>query len=209
MKSGVLKKTAALAVSLLLLLPVCAHAAAGAYTVRSGDSLWKIAVKYQIGLSELIEANPQIQNPSLIYVGQIVSIPNLDDIKALENEVIRLVNVERAKYGLSALKQNWELCRVARYKSQDMIKNNYFAHQSPVYGSAFTMMTNFGIKYTAAAENIAYGQKSAQAVVNAWMSSEGHRSNILSGSYDRIGVGAAKASNGTLYWTQLFIRAAG
>ena len=202
------KNAVVLVIAASLLIPVGAQASGGAYTVQSGDSMWKIAVNYQIGLSELIQANPQITKPSLIYVGQTVNIPNIDDVKALENEVIRLVNIERAKYGLPALKKNWELCRIARYKAQDMINNNYFAHQSPVYGSAFTMMTNFGIKYTAAAENIAYGQRSAQAVVTAWMNSPGHRSNILSGSYDQVGVGVAKAANGTLYWSQMFIRAA-
>jgi len=69
------------------------------YTVKPGDTMWKIAVKYQIGISEIIAANPQIKNPNLIYPGQKINIPNIDDIKAQENEVIRLVNVERAKKG--------------------------------------------------------------------------------------------------------------
>jgi len=89
--------------------------------------MWKIAVKYQIGISEIIAANPQIKNPNLIYPGQKINIPNIDDIKAQENEVIRLVNVERAKKGLPALKANWQLSRVARYKSEDMANKGYFS----------------------------------------------------------------------------------
>ncbi|MDR1002935.1 MAG: SafA/ExsA family spore coat assembly protein [Oscillospiraceae bacterium] len=177
------------------------------YTVQKGDSLWKIAVKYEIGLSELIETNKQFTNPALIYPGDKVYIPNIDDIKSLEAEVIRLTNIERANNGLSALKTNWELSRVSRYKSDDMLKKNYFAHQSPTYGSPFDMMKSFGITYSAAAENIAMGQRTPKEVVNAWMNSAGHRANILSNKYDQIGVGAAKSANGTLYWTQQFIKA--
>ncbi|NBJ16223.1 MAG: SafA/ExsA family spore coat assembly protein [Dehalobacter sp. 4CP] len=176
------------------------------YSVQAGDSMWKIAVRYEIGLSELAQANPQIQNLRLIYPGQKVMIPNIDSIKALETEVIRLVNVERAKKGLQQLKQNWELCRVARYKSQDMINKGYFAHESPTYGSPFKMMESFGIRFSAAAENIAYGQQTPQEVMNSWMNSAGHRSNILSPSYLEIGVGAAKDSEGNIHWTQMFIK---
>ncbi|NMB97740.1 MAG: SafA/ExsA family spore coat assembly protein [Clostridiaceae bacterium] len=176
------------------------------YTVKPGDSMWKIAVKYQIGLSEIIAANPQIKNPALIYPGQKITVPNIDDVKALENEVIRLTNEQRAKYGLPALKANWELSRVARYKSQDMVNKNYFSHNSPTYGSPFRMMENFGLRFTAAGENIAMGQQSAQQVVNAWMNSPGHRSNILSSTYNQIGVGLAKDRNGRFYWTQMFIK---
>ena len=142
---------------MLLSVPVFAQSVT--YTVQPGDSMWKIAVKYQIGLSEIIAANPQIKNPALIYPNQKLTIPNIDDVKALENEVIRLVNAERAKQGLPALKANWELSRVARMKSQDMINKNYFAHQSPTYGSPFNMMENFGIKFSSAGENIAKGNK--------------------------------------------------
>jgi uncharacterized YkwD family protein/spore coat assembly protein SafA len=176
------------------------------YTVQPGDSMWKIAVKYQVGVSEIISSNPQIKNPSMIYPGQKLSIPSMSDIKAQENEVIRLVNVERSKRGLPALKANWEVSRIARYKSQDMINKNYFSHTSPTYGSPFKMMETFGIRFSAAGENIAYGQRTPAAVMTAWMNSPGHRSNILSTSFTQIGVGLAKSSNGTLYWTQMFIR---
>lgn len=176
------------------------------YTVKSGDSMWKIAVKYQIGLSEIIAANPQIKNPHLIYPGQKITVPNIDDVKALENEVIRLTNAQRAKHGLQPLQANWELSRVARYKSQDMVNKNYFSHNSPTYGSPFRMMENFGLRFSAAGENIAMGQQSAQQVVNAWMNSPGHRSNILSSTYNQIGVGLAKDRNGRFYWTQMFIK---
>lgn len=187
---------------MFLLMSAGAEAAA-VHRVAAGDTMWKIAVKYQVGLSEIIGANPQISNPELIYPGQIINIPENDSsVRTYEKEVIRLVNEIRAKNGLKALTENWELSRVARYKSQDMKDNNYFSHTSPVYGSPFNMIKSFGISYRAAAENIAKGQSSPAAVVNAWMNSPGHRANILSSSYTQIGVGYVE--NGR-FWTQMFI----
>jgi uncharacterized YkwD family protein/spore coat assembly protein SafA len=176
------------------------------YTVKRGDSMWKIAVKHQVGLSEIIAANPQIKNPALIYPGQKLTIPTVTTTSQ-ENEVIRLVNVERSRAGLSPLKMNWELSRVARYKSADMANKGYFSHNSPTYGTPFQMMENFGLRFTAASENIAYGQRTPAEVVRDWMNSPGHRSNIMSGSYNEIGVGLAKNKNGVCYWTQMFMRA--
>ena len=181
------------------------HAQSSTYTVVSGDTMWKIAVKNQVGISELISANPQIANPAMIIPGQKISIPNID-VKTMENQVIKLVNQARVNAGLQPFTANWELSRVARYKSQDMANKGYFNHTSPTYGSPFTMMQNFGIKFTAAGENIAMGQRTAQEVMNSWMNSPGHRGNILNPSFNQIGVGLAKNSNGTCYWTQQFIR---
>lgn len=176
------------------------------YIVQRGDSLWKIAVKYQVGLSEIIASNPQFKNPDLIYPGDKVYVPLFTTIKRIEQEVIRLTNIERQKYGLPPLKYNWQLSRVARYKSEDMRDRGYFSHNSPTYGSPFDMMRAFNIRYSAAGENIAKGQRSAQEVVNAWMRSSGHRANILNKSFTEIGVGYAIDSRGIRYWTQMFIR---
>jgi len=201
-----MKKTISILFCLILFFSVLTYAqGATDYIVQPGDSMWKIAVKHQIGLSEIIQANPQISNPALIYPGQKISIPNIDQTKSLENEVIRLVNVERQKYGLAPLKANWELSRVARFKSQDMAEKNYFSHTSPTYGSPFKMITDFGLTYTAAGENIAMGQKTPAEVMKGWMNSSGHRANILNKNYTEIGVGLAVNKNGQNYWTQMFI----
>jgi uncharacterized YkwD family protein/spore coat assembly protein SafA len=175
------------------------------YTVQPGDSLWKIAVRYQVGISEIIQANPQFKNPNMIYPGQKVNIPDLVGTKTIENQVIQLTNQQRAKYGLKPLTANWELSRVARYKATDMRDKNYFSHTSPTYGDPFTMMKNFGIAYRAAAENIAAGQTSPQEVVQAWMNSPGHRANILNATYTQIGVGYAQGGSQRYYWVQMFI----
>lgn len=172
------------------------------HTVQKGESMWKIAVKYEVGLSELKSENPDIKNPELIYPGQIINIPVVNEsVLNYEREVVRLVNDIRVKNGLNKFVYDWELSRVARYKSQDMRDNNYFSHTSPIYGSPFEMMKNFGISYKSAGENIARGQKTPQSVVDAWMNSKGHRENILKPSYNTIGVGYVKDGN---YWTQMF-----
>lgn len=185
---------------------ITAYAQDTTYTVRYGDTMWKIAQRYQVGISEITAKNPQIKNPSLIYPGQRLTIPNISSVTTLENEVIRLANIERSKRGLATLKANWQLSRVARYKSQDMINKNYFAHQSPTYGSPFDMMESFGLRFASAGENIAMGQRSPQEVMTAWMNSPGHRGNILGTSFTEIGVGLAKDKYGRYYWTQMFLR---
>lgn len=122
-----------------------------------------------------------------------------------EQKVVELVNAERAKQGLKPLQVDPELAKVARIKSQDMRDKNYFSHQSPTYGSPFEMMKQFGISYRAAGENIAAGQKTPEAVVEAWMNSPGHRANILNANYTHIGVGYVTGGSYGTYWTQLFI----
>lgn len=191
-----------IAASVHTMLP--AYASSATHTVVSGDTMWKIAVKYEVGISEIKSINPHIINPDLIYPGQVINIPTADSkVSSYESEVIRLVNEIRAENGLNALTADWELSRVARFKSQDMKDNKYFSHTSPVYGSPFEMIKNFGISYRSAGENIARGQATPQAVVNAWMNSSGHRANILNSSYTKIGVGYVSDGN---YWTQMFIR---
>ena len=127
------------------------------------------------------------------------------DFSSYQQQVLDLVNAERAKRGISALTLDSSLSSVATKKSQDMVDKNYFDHTSPTYGSPFDMMKQFGISYRSAGENIAKGQKTPQEVVAAWMNSEGHRKNILNPNFTNLGVGIAKDSNKTTYWTQMFI----
>ena len=192
--------TATLASSML---DAPANAVSLSHTVVKGDTMWKIASNYQVGTSEIIQANPQVSNPDLIYPGQVLCIPQLDSsVASYEHEVVRLVNEIRQQNGLKPLTENWELSRVARYKSQDMLDNRYFSHTSPTYGSPFQMIKAFGLSYRTAGENIAKGYASPQAVVNGWMNSSGHRANILNVSYTQIGIGYVAQGN---YWTQMFV----
>lgn len=145
---------------------------------------------------------PAATKPTAPTSNTTVSSSNL----TYEQKVVELVNIERQKVGLPALTLDSAISNVARTKSKDMATNNYFAHQSPTYGSAGDMLTRFGIKWSAWGENIASGQRTPEAVVTAWMNSAGHRANILSANFSKIGVGYATNSNGTPYWTQMFTK---
>jgi uncharacterized YkwD family protein len=143
----------------------------------------------------LIKQSP---TPNSNLTGQ----PNPTTPDSVSAQVIQLVNQERKKNGLPALLSDSALIKMANMKTQDMLNNNYFSHQSPTYGSPFDMMNTLGITYTSAGENIAEGQTSAYKVMTDWMNSPGHRANILSKSYTRIGVGHSTSKN---YWVQEFI----
>lgn len=199
-----MKRLISVCICTILIVPLLSiTVSAATHTVVSGESMWKIATKYQVGLSEIKLANPQINNFDLIYPGQLIHIPDADaNVTNFEQEVIRLVNEIRVQNGLKALTYDWELARVARYKSQDMKDNRYFAHNSPIYGTPFQMIKDFGISYRSAGENIAKGYSTPQAVVDRWMNSSGHRANILNANYTHIGVGYV---SGGSYWTQMFI----
>ena len=133
-----------------------------------------------------------------------VPTESVSGISSIEMEVVRLVNIERQREGLSPLVASSALSNVARKKSEDMAVNNYFSHTSPTYGSPSNMMRTFGINSSYSGENIAKGQLSAASVVSGWMNSSGHRANIMNPSFKTIGVGHYKSSNGTNLWTQMF-----
>mgnify|MGYP000944426723 CR=1 FL=1 len=116
-------------------------------------------------------------------------------------EVLRLVNIERSKAGLSSLTTNATLKAAADKRAQETKVS--FSHTRPNGSKFSTVLQEFGISYRTAGENIAYGQRSPQEVVNGWMNSPGHRANILNGSFGKIGIGVYQ-SGGVIYWTQLF-----
>ena len=117
---------------------------------------------------------------------------------------LKLINEQRAAYGLSALKMDKELQRVAKIKAKDLVDNNYFSHNSPTYGSPFDMMKSFGITYKAAGENIA-GNSTLKGAVTAWMNSQGHRENILSNAYNYTGIGIVESKTYGKILVQMFI----
>lgn len=121
-----------------------------------------------------------------------------------ELEVFNLINKQRTANGLSELKSDSELQRVAKIKAQDMLSNNYFSHNSPTYGSPFDMLKSFKISYKTAGENIA-GNSSNNLAVNAWMNSSGHRANILNGNFNYTGIGVVNGSKYGKIYVQMFI----
>lgn len=213
------RKIHALLLALLLVFSAALTAGAAGYSgsCRPGCRFWQLICTRDPGLCqppasctpsqpETPEQPSQPEEPDAPETPSEPDTPAQPDgsasVLAYEQEVVTLVNAERAKYGLSALTLDAALCGYARLKSQDMHDQRYFSHASPSYGSPFDMMRSFGISYQYAGENIAMGYSSPAAVVNAWMNSEGHRANILSANYTSIGVGYV-ADGG--YWTQWFI----
>jgi uncharacterized YkwD family protein len=122
------------------------------------------------------------------------------EASAYADQVVTLVNQERSKAGLAPLASDAALANMALDKAKDMYNNNYFDHNSPTYGSPFDMMKAYGISYSYAGENIAKGQRNPDEVMNAWMNSAGHRQNILSPNFTKIGVAYYNGE-----WVQEFI----
>lgn len=129
---------------------------------------------------------------------------NSNTLTSQEQEMLKLVNAARAQNNLPPLAIDINLANVARIKSQDMIDNNYFSHNSPKYGNPFDMMKSFGIKYIHAGENIA-GNQNVQSAHNALMNSPGHRQNILSPDYTHIGIGVRQGGPYGNMFTQMFV----
>lgn len=126
-----------------------------------------------------------------------------DTVAAYEQEVFDLVNQIREENGLEPFVYNETLAETARAHSQDMIDRNFFDHTNPDGKSPFDRMRDNGLSYSMAAENIAVGYPSPEAVVEGWMNSEGHRANILGGC-EELGVGLALGGSYGYYWTQCF-----
>lgn len=109
--------------------------------------------------------------------------------------ILEKTNAQRVAAGLGALALNGQLNSAAQAKAVDMVANDYWAHTSPSGLTPWYFISNSGYVYVAAAENLAYGFTTADAVVNGWMNSPLHRANILNGTYTELGVGVVNAPN--------------
>lgn len=119
------------------------------------------------------------------------------------DEVLALVNEERAKVGLSPLVLDEKLNTAAMIRANEIVEK--FDHIRPNGTSCFTVLQENNISYNAVGENIAEGQATPAQVMTGWMNSEGHRANILSPKYGKLGIGFVKSSSGyQYYWVQIF-----
>lgn len=191
------KKVVSTLLALTLVLGSTGVTFASTYKFDNLGAVWSQIYKiWNGGAQGSVPQQPQQKPP------QQNDTPQVNSSKAAE--ILNLVNKERSAAGLAGLKTDAQLDRLAQMKAEDMAKNNYFAHNSPTYGSAFDMMKNYGVPYRTAGENLAKGQKTSQAVMNGWMNSPGHRANIMEARYTRLGVGYTVDKNGTPYWVQMF-----
>lgn len=131
------------------------------------------------------------------------SVPDNDTENAdFVQQVVNLVNQERAKAGLSPVTADTSIQAAAQVRAKEIEKS--FSHTRPDGSSFSTALTQQGVTYRGSGENIAWGQKTPEQVMNGWMNSEGHRANILNKNFTKIGVGYHQNASGTNYWTQLF-----
>src|SRR5947207_7374824 len=126
---------------------------------------------------------------------------------SLERQTFNLINAERAKNRLPPLVWDAELCRMARLHSEKMARLNFFDHEGPD-GNLPSRAQASGVMWRSLAENIALNQGYDDPVslaVDQWMHSPGHRANILRGIFTHSGIGIARAADGRVYITQVFI----
>ncbi len=123
-----------------------------------------------------------------------------------EQQMVGMINEARKNAGLPALQVSSKLTDAARAKSKDMVNYSYFSHQSPTYGDLAGLLSRFGISYRAAGENLAMNSNgSVSAAHNSLMNSSGHRANILNSRFSQVGVGIHTCSDGSHYYTQIYV----
>lgn len=142
---------------------------------------------------------------SIIMCLQPLSLQAATVYNGPETELIALINSEREATGVSPLSINWEVARLARYKSEEMMKHNLFGHESLIYGSPSQLLNRFSIPHSTLGANIAMGQETAQEVLRDWQNSSGHESNLLNTDYTSAGVGLCWDEKGIPYWTLILI----
>lgn len=117
-------------------------------------------------------------------------------------QIVKLVNEERAKAGLPALQLDADITAAANVRAKEITQK--FSHTRPNGSSFSSVLKEQGVSFRGSGENIAWGQKSPEQVMNGWMNSDGHRANILNKNFKNIGVGHYQDENGVNYWVQLF-----
>ena len=143
-------------------------------------------------------AAPRVQEPS--SSAQTPAAPTAEYARALV-----AANRERQAAGIGALTWSQPLADVAQRHSQDMARRGFFDHTNPDGLSPFDRLDAAGITYSSAAENIAQNNADdGGAVIAQWMNSAGHRANMLSPNYVRMGLGLAMNPQGQRFWTQDF-----
>jgi len=182
------------------------------YVVKKGDTLWKIAGKYQVDLNLLIKSNIHIENPNLIYPREIVNIPSQsiesNDKKMMnptERKLLVLINNHRTKEGLNQLTVDNSLVNAARLKSIDMQKKGYVSHNSPTYGKPNLMLKELNISFQTVKESIGAGHTTSEEIISSWLSSSVNRANIMDEQATHIGIGYAEGGVYGYYWTILII----
>ena len=134
------------------------------------------------------------------------SLSSLSSNVKEKNEIIKMVNSVRAEKNLPPLIENKKLNILADKKAKIMANENNLSHTAGGYKTFSDFLVENNVKFLAVGENIARNWKTSEEVMKAWLSSKGHKANIMSEKFTQIGVGKAISSNGDIYWVQLFIK---
>lgn len=131
----------------------------------------------------------------------INNIQNENTYTDLINEVYEITNNYRSLVGVSSLTLDSSLVEAASIRAKEL--SDSFSHTRPNGSSCFTVLSELGISYGTAGENIAAGYSSSQSVMEGWRSSSGHYQNIISSKFKKIGIGV-NIINNQYYWVQIF-----
>jgi uncharacterized protein YkwD len=185
------------------LIAAARESVASSYLARPAQRLVDLlAPVFQGAVTQTLAPTPASPNARhSVKLGYTVA--NAPAQPALEQQMLELVNQERAREGLAPLRADPELTEVARAHSRDMLARGYFSHGSPEGKDAFGRMRDAGVAYLAAGENLAHAPTLAQAH-QGLMKSPGHRANILRPAFGRVGIGIVDAGRHGLMATQNF-----
>ncbi len=150
-----------------------------------------------------VPGSPSVPKPPAFETPDAPDTERPDDTAlSYAQQVVDLVNAERAKAGLSALTVQTDITAAANVRAREI--KQQFSHTRPDGSSFSSALREQGVSFSGSGENIAYGQKTPQQVMEGWMNSSGHRANILHANYKNIGVGYYQDENGVNHWVQLF-----
>jgi hypothetical protein len=135
----------------------------------------------------------------------LIGAENFSAVSADEQAIIEQTNVQRKRMGLPELRRSAVLCSVARKHAVEMAKANKLSHRLNGKSSS-DRVDAAGYKWTTVSENIAWNQRSVAEVMDGWMRSDGHRTNLLGNDISEMGAGIAANSKGELYFVQVFAR---
>lgn len=155
--------------------------------------------EYSILTPEYEEMDGLIINDSMVPLGPEATAT---EQHPYIQQIVDLVNAERTKIGLAPLTLDIQLSNAAQIRAQEQY--TLFSHSRPNGSSYRTVLDENGISYMGCGENVAYGFRNPQAVMQGWMNSEGHKANILHEKFTHIGIGYYVGPNGYHYWSQLF-----
>lgn len=178
------------------------------YIVVSGDTLWEIAQHNGLTLVDILNSNAQVDNPDLIFPGQIIIIPGYERKSnyrksVQESRLLELTNAKRIQLGKRPFTFDQFLSEAARLKSIDMKKNEYVSHISPIYGDPSLMVRKLEVPFQNVQENLGAGHGTPEELFSAWMNSTVARAKVLDDKATHIGIGYVEGGLHGHYWTMI------